>query len=85
MRDRHLLRNYSCETEETYLSWAKQHILVADRLPLKTSETERSAFLSPRPYTTLLGRYCMASARCGVSMRSAPAKSAIVRASLRMR
>jgi hypothetical protein len=39
-----------------------------------------------RPYyICLLGRYWMASANCAVSMASEPARSAIVRASFRMR
>ena len=42
---------------------------------------------SPRrnAYTCHRGRYCTASARCAVSIRSAPAGSAIVRASLSVR
>ena len=43
-----------------------------------------------RPYrleahTCHLGRYWIASARCAVSIRSAPARSAMVRASLSVR
>ncbi len=41
-------------------------------------------WLSPYP-TSTRGRYCSASARCGAAMISAPARSAIVRASLRTR
>ena len=37
------------------------------------------------PYIMIFGRYCNASARCGDCISSLPAKSAIVRASLRMR
>ena len=36
-------------------------------------------------YAMARGRYCNASARCGVSISSSPAKSAMVRASLRTR
>gem|GEM_PF-5245041 len=36
-------------------------------------------------YTLFRGRYCIASAMCVASMRSAPARSAIVRASFSTR
>ena len=39
----------------------------------------------PLTYTCQRGRYWIASARCAVSMRSEPARSAMVRASLRVR
>jgi hypothetical protein len=41
--------------------------------------------LNYKVYISCLGLYCTASARCAASMRSLPARSAIVRASLRMR
>jgi len=48
-------------------------------------EIKRDRLLIQPSYTCLLGLYWIASARCAVSIFSLPARSAIVRASFRMR
>jgi len=59
----------------------------ADLVPQMMAQASRSPAPSMRSasYSWLLGRYWIASARCAGMMRSAPARSAIVRASLRIR
>jgi len=54
---------------------------VLDRLPI----TFHVSRFTSHSYMARRGRYWIASARCAVSIRSLPARSAIVRASFRMR
>ncbi len=47
MRDKPRLRNYSYETEKTYISWARRYILFHDtRHPLDMGKPELEAFLT---------------------------------------